>query len=121
MNTNAERTQTILEKNLTKFSMPLELASMFKKFIEACNQAVLENTMDEEATTRLACNVIRAVNKKVLRDKKRITTLKGWIPMVKTQLMREIAQVVNFELGPLDTTQQALFTTLVDVCFKAPR
>ena len=121
MNTNADRTQTILEKNLSKLSMPLELGEMFKKFIEACNLAVMENTLDEEATTRLACNVIRAVHKKAIRDKKHITSLKGWLPMVKTQLEREIAQVVNFELGPLDSDQEARFSSLVAACFKAPK
>lgn len=118
MNTNAERTQKILEKNLEKYEMPLELAPMFKGFIETCNQAVNENTLDEEVTTRLACNVIRACHKKVLRDKKPVTTLKGWLPIIKTQLLREIAQVVNFELGPLDEDQEARYTSLVDLCFR---
>jgi len=118
MNTNAERTKTILEKNLAKYEMPLEFAEMFRKFIETCNQAVLENTLDEEATTRLACNVVRACYKKSVRDKKRYSTVKQWLPVVKKQLMAEIAQVVNFELGPLDPEQEALYKSLVDTCFK---
>lgn len=121
MNTNADRTKTILEKNLSKYDMPLEFAEMFKKFLEAANQAVSENTLDEEATTRLACNVIRAVHKKAARDKKKYTTLKQWLPVVKTQLMAEIAQVVNFELGPLDPDQEERYKALVDASFKAPK
>lgn len=118
MNTNPERTQSILEKTLTQYAMPLELAELFKKFIEACNQAVQENTLDEEATTRLACNVIRAVYKRANRDKKKYTTLSQWIPHIKKQLMAEIAQVVNFELGPLDSDQASLYKSLVDATFK---
>lgn len=121
MNTNPERTKSILEKNLAKYEMPMEFGDMFKKFIEASNQAVLENTLDEEATTRLACNVIRAVHKKAVRDKKKYSTLKQWLPVVKKQLMAEIAQVVNFELGPLDTDQEERFKAIVDSSFKAPR
>lgn len=119
MNTNPERTKTILEKNLSKYGMPLELAEMFRKFIEACNQAVLENTLDEEATTRLACNVVRSCHLKSQRDKKSYTSLKGWLPSIKKQVMLEIAQVVNFELGPLDPDQEERFKSLVDACFKA--
>ena len=121
MNTNPERTKSILEKNLAKYEMPMEFGDMFKKFIEAANQAVLENTLDEEATTRLACNVIRAVHKKSVRDKKKYSTLKQWLPVVKKQLLAEIAQVVNFELGPLDTDQEERFKAIVDSSFKAPR
>lgn len=121
MNTNPERTKTIIEKNLADNGMPMELGEMFKKFIEAANQAVDENKLDEEATTRLACNVIRAVYKKSIRDKKSYTGLKQWLPVVKKQLMNEIAQVVNFELGPLDTDQQEHFKSLVEACFKAPK
>lgn len=119
MNTNPERTKIILEKNLAKYDMPLELADNFKSFIEACNQAVAENTLDEEATTRLACNVIRACHLRAKRDRKTYSTMRHWVPEVKKQLMREIAQVVNFELGPLDTDQQARYTALVNSCFKA--
>lgn len=121
MNTNAERTKTILEKNLAKYEMPMELSEMFKKFLDTANQAVSENTLDEEATTRLACNVIRAVHKKATRDKKKYTNLKQWLPVVKKQLMYEIAQVVNFELGPLDTDQEERFKAIVEACFKAPK
>jgi hypothetical protein len=121
MNTNPTRTQTILEKSLARNEMPLEFAEMFKKFLEAANQAVAENTLDVEATTRLACNVIRAVHKKAVRDKKKYTTLKQWLPVVKKQLMAEIAQVVNFELGPLDTDQEERFKAIVDASFKAPK
>jgi hypothetical protein len=121
MNTNPARTQTILEKNLAKNEMPMELAEMFKKFLEAANQAVSENTLDEEATTRLACNVIRAVHKKAVRDKKKYTGLKQWLPVVKKQLMAEIAQVVNFELGPLDTDQEERFKAILEASFKAPK
>lgn len=119
MNTNADRTKKILEKNLSEFGMPFELAEMFEKFITACNQAVDENNLDEEATTRLACNVIRACYKKSIRDRKKYPTLKSWLPVVKRQLMLEQAQVVNFELGPLDADQAPRFKTLVDTCFKA--
>lgn len=121
MNTNAERTKSIVESTLAKYEMPLELAEMFKKFIEAANQAVAENLLDEEATTRLACNVIRAVHLKSVRDKKKYATLKLWLPVVKKQLLREIAQVVNFELGPLDADQEERFKTLVDTAFKTPK
>lgn len=121
MNTNPARTQTILEKNLSKYEMPMEFAEMFKKFLEAANQAVAENNLDEEATTRLACNVIRAVHKKAARDKKKYATLKQWLPVVKKQLMYEIAQVVNFELGPLDSDQEERYKALVDASFKAPK
>lgn len=119
MNTNAERTKKILETTLGEYGMPLQLAEMFEKFISAANQAVNENTLDEEATTRLACNVIRALHKKSKRDKKTYPTLRSWIQPVKTQLMQEIAQCVNFELGPLDVDQAARYKTLVDTCFKA--
>jgi MoxR-like ATPase len=119
MNTNPERTKTILEKNLGKYDMPLEFALMFEKFLEVCNQAVLENTLDEEATTRLACNVVRTVNLRAKRDKKAYKTVKQWLPLVKQQLMREIAQVVNFELGPLDVDQTARYKSIVDSCFKS--
>lgn len=121
MNTNAERTKTILEKNLAKYEMPMEFSEMFKKFLDTVNQAVSENTLDEEATTRLACNVIRAVHKKATRDKKKYTNLKQWLPVVKKQLMYEIAQVVNFELGPLDSDQEERFKATVEACFKAPK
>lgn len=121
MNTNPERTKTILEKNLSKYDMPLEIGEMFRKFIEACNQAVAENTLDEEATTRLACNVIRSCYLKAKRDRKHYTTAKNWLPVLKKQVMLEIAQVVNFELGPLDTDQEARFKALVDASFKAPK
>lgn len=119
MNTNADRTKSILEKNLAKYDMPTQFADMFKKFIESANQAVLENTLDEEATTRLACNVIRAVHKKSVRDMKKYTTLKQWLPVVKAQVNAEIAQVVNFELGPLDVDQEERYKALVDASFKA--
>lgn len=118
MNTNPERTKTILEKNLAKYDMPLDFAEMFKKFIEACNQAVLENTLDEEATTRLACNVVRACALKAKRDGKKYSTVKQWLPVIKKQLQAEIAQVVNFELGPLDPDQQARYEALVNASFK---
>lgn len=118
MNTNADRTKSILEKNLTKYEMPLEFAEMFKKFIEAANQAVFQNILDEEATTRLACNVIRAVHKKAVRDKKMHTGVKQWLPVVKKQLTAEIAQVVSFERGPLDSEQEKLFKALVDSSFR---
>ena len=121
MNTNPERTKSIVESNLAEYEMPMELSEMFKKFIEAANQAVAENKLDEEATTRLACNVIRAVYKKAVRDKKKYTGLKQWLPVVKKQMMYEIAQVVNFELGPLDTDQEEHFKALVDASFKAPK
>jgi hypothetical protein len=121
MNTNPDRTKTILEKNLSKYGMPMDLAEMFRKFIETCNQAVLENTLDEEATTRLACNVVRAVAMKAKRDRKTYSTVKQWLAVIKAQLLAEIAQVVNFELGPLDPEQEAHFKALVDSSFKATR
>ena len=118
MNTNPERTKTILEKTLAKYGMPLAFAEMFKKFIEAANQAVAENTLDEEATTRLACNVVRAVHLKAKRDRKSYPSVALWLPVIKKQLLREIAQVVNFELGPLDVEQELHFKGLVDASFK---
>lgn len=118
MNTNPERTKSILEKTLAGYDMPLEFAEMFNKFLKACNQAVSENTLDEEATTRLACNVVRAVHKKAMRDKKVFLTVKQWLPAVKKQLQLEIAQVVNFELGPLDADQKTVYLSLVNSCFK---
>jgi hypothetical protein len=119
MNTNPERTKTILEKTLVKYDMPVELAEMFQTFMVGLNQAVEENNMDEEATTRLACNVVRACALKAKRDEKRYPTLKQWLPRIKDQLKAEIAQVVNFELGPLDPDQEAFFNELVDSTFKA--
>jgi len=121
MNTNPERTASILEKNLTKYDMPLELAEMFRKFIERCHTAVMENTLDEEATTRLACNAIRAVHKKATRDKKPYKSLVAWLPAIKKQVMLEIAQVVNFESGPLDPEQAEIYQTMVNACFKVGR
>jgi CRISPR/Cas system-associated endonuclease Cas1 len=101
--------------------MPMDLAEMFKKFIEAANQAVAQNELDEEATTRLACNVIRACHKRKVRDKKKLETLKQWIPEIKKQMLSEIAQVVNFELGPLDSDQEERYKALVDASFKTPK
>lgn len=118
MNTNPERTKSILEKTLANYDMPVDFAEMFRKFLSACNQAVNENTLDEEATTRLACNVVRAVHKKATRDKKVFRTVKHWLPAVKKQLQLEIAQVVNFELGPLDADQKSVYLSLVNSCFK---
>jgi hypothetical protein len=121
MNTNPERTKTIVEQTLSKYSMPREFGDMFKKFLEACNQGVEESNLDEEATTRLACNVVRAVAMKAKRDGKKYTTVKQWLPVIKTQLNAEIAQVVNFELGPLDPSQEATYKALVDANFKVTR
>jgi len=118
MNTNPDRTKKILEKNLAKYEMPLEFAEMFQKFLTACNTAVDQNTLDEEATTRLACNVVRAVHLKAKRDRKRYPTVKEWLPVIKAQVLAEIAQVVNFELGPLDPDQEAIYKSLVDASFK---
>lgn len=117
MNTNADRTKHILEKSLSKYEMPLALADMFKTFIEAVNEAVAQNTLDEEATTRMASNVIRAVATRAKLNGKRHTT-KSWISAVKEQVMAEIAQVVNFELGPLDEDQKSTYKSLVDASFK---
>jgi len=121
MNSDPDRTKTILEKNLSNYGMPLDFAEMFEKFMKAANQAVSENTLDEEATTRLACNVIRAVALKAARDRKSYSTVKQWMPAVKKQLHAEIAQVVNFELGPLDVGQAEYFKSLVDTSFKTPK
>lgn len=118
MNTNADRTRKILENSLSGYGMPIELAEMLEKFMKAVNQAVDENTLDEEATTRLACNVIRSVSKKAARDKKRYSSLIQWLVPVKEQLMFEAAQVVNFELGPLDSDQAASYKTIVDTTIK---
>lgn len=121
MNTNPERTKSILESTLSKYDMPLDFAEMFRKFIEACHQAVLESTLEEEATTRLACNVIRTCYKRAIRDKKSYSSVRAWLPGIKKQLMAEIAQVVSFEKGPLDEDQALQYKTLVDSCFKVPR
>lgn len=121
MNTNAERTESILETVLTKYDMPLEMAGMFRAFIERVQQSVEENSLDEEATTRLAVSTIRSVSLKAKRDKKRITSLTGWVSAVKQQLLLEAAQIVNFENGPMDEEQFELYTILVNACFKARR
>lgn len=118
MNTNTERTTRIVKAQLAKYEMPEEFADMFEKFITAANQAALENTLDEEATTRLACNVLRAVHLKAKRDGKQYTKLSQWLPVVRRQVEREIAQVVNFETGPLDPEQEHLFKQLVSTCFQ---
>lgn len=117
MNTNAKRTEKILEKTLSGYDMPLAFAEKFKDFIEACNQAVDENQLDEEATTRLACNVIRTVYKRAQRDKKSYSGVAGWKSAIKKQLLAEIAQVVNFELGPLDADQEERYKALVNASF----
>lgn len=119
MNTNAERTEGILEQTLGKYDMPMELAAMFRAFIERTNQAVLEGTLDEEATTRLACNVIRSAYKKAMRDKKTYRGLAAWLPVIKKQLMAEATQVVNFETGPLDPEQAEVYKVLVEASFRA--
>jgi hypothetical protein len=121
MNTNPDRTKSILEKTLSKYDLPLDLAEMFQKFMVGCNQLVHENKMDEEATTRLACNVVRACALKAKRDGKKYANLKAWLPRIKDQLKAEVAQVVNFELGPLDADQEPLFNSLVDTCFKVAK
>jgi hypothetical protein len=118
MNTNPARTKTILEKNLANYEMPMDLAEMFKKFTEAANQAVAQSELDEEATTRLACNVIRACHLRKKRDKKKCETLKQWLPEIKKQMLYEIAQVVNFELGPLDSDQEERYKALVETSFR---
>lgn len=117
MNTNPKRTEKILEKTLAAYDMPLAFAEKFKDFIEGCNLAVGENQLDEEATTRLACNVIRSVYKRAERDKKSYSGVAGWKPVIKKQLLAEIAQVVNFELGPLDTDQEERYKALVNTSF----
>lgn len=118
MNTNADRTRHILERQLSKYSMPLEIAEKFEKFINAANEAQTAGTLDEEVTTRLASNVIRAVYLRTVRDKKVLTKVSQWLPLIKKQVEREIAQVVNFEIGELDPEQEMLFKTLVNSCFK---
>jgi len=94
---------------------------MFRTFIERCNQAVVENNLDEEATTRLACNVIRSVHKKAVRDNRQYSSLAAWLPAIKKQVMLEIAQVVNFDTGLLDPEQKDIYTHMVDACFKTRR
>lgn len=118
MNTNAERTRNILESQLRKYDMPLEIAEKFEKFITAANTAVEEGTLDEEVTTRLATNVIRAVHMKSVRDKKVYTKVAHWLPPIRAQLEREIAQVVSFEIGALDPEQHVVYMTLIGTCFK---
>ena len=117
MNTNAARTKTIMEKVLRNYDMPVELAEMFRKFITACKQAVDEGQLDEEATTRLACNVVRACSKRAARDKRRYASVGAWLPAVKRQLRLEMAQVVGFERGPYDPDQEACYQALVEACF----
>lgn len=119
MNTNADRTVSIVEQNLVKAGMPVQLADMFRKFIEACNQAVQESVLDEEATTRLACDVIRAAKLNVERTGRKLTSVKQWVAEVRMHLMDEITQVVNFELGPLDPDQKLRYESTVNACFKA--
>lgn len=117
MNSDPARTKSILEQTLTQYDLPLELAPKFAEFMKRCNQGVKENLLDEEVTTRLACNVIRAVRKKADRDRKSYKTLAQWMPRVRAQLEAEIAQVVNFEYGPLHTDQASRYLGLIKATF----
>ncbi|MEX3984174.1 AAA family ATPase [Paraburkholderia sp. EG287A] len=118
MNTNPDRTKSIVESTLKKYDMPQEIAEKFKVFLEQCNQAVDQSTLDEEATTRLACDVVRAVAIQTKRDGKHYDSLRQWLEPIRKQLMAEITQVVSFELGELDATQEATYKALVDATFK---
>lgn len=113
MNTNADRTETILEKNLSRYDLPLSLAKRFKDFIETIHLFVANNDLDEEATTRLACNVIRTVSKRAARDNRPLKTEAQALKVVRKQLEAEIAQVVNFDNGPLDPEQADTYRTAV--------
>ncbi len=113
MNTNAQRTETILEKNLSQYDLPLTLAKRFRDFIETIHIMVANNDLDEEATTRLACNVIRTVSKRAARDNRPLKTEAQALKAVRKQLMAEIAQVVNFDNGPLDPEQAESYSTAV--------
>lgn len=117
MNTNPDRTEKIVESILSEYGMPKDFAKKFRDFIEACKQAVDENKLNEEATTRLAANVLRSVYKRAQRDKKSPKNVAGWKHAIKKQLLVEIAQVVNFEQGPLDPSQEELYKALVNTYF----
>lgn len=117
MNTNPDRTEKIVESILSEYGMPKDFAKKFRDFIEACKQAVDENKLNEEATTRLAANVLRSVYKRAQRDKKSPKNVAGWKHAIKKQLLVEIAQVVNFEQGPLDPGQEELYKALVNTYF----
>lgn len=117
MNTNPARTEAILQSTLKEYGMPVNLALGFKSFLETINTAVASNSLDEEATLRLACNVIRSVALRVKRDSEVVVDDNGWKALVRMQLMRESAQVVNFDTGTLDSTQLSVYTSAVQSIF----
>lgn len=119
MNTNAERIEQIVSSTLTEHGLPLGLAPMFKLFIERVKQAVDEGTLAEEATTRLACNVIRVAALCVKQEKRKLTSLKHWVTEIKGHLADEIGQCVTFENGMMDPDQSKLYLGLIGGCFKA--
>jgi MoxR-like ATPase len=118
MNTNAARTESIVSKSLAKYGLPVELAAMFKNFIESIHEFVAQRSLDEEATTRLACNAIRAVALRAIRDERPLTSKASALRAVKAQLMAEITQVVNFENGPLDPEQAQIYELAVNKAFR---
>lgn len=121
MNTNASRTEGIVQSNLEKLDMPLEFATMFRDFIERINMAVEQGDMKEEATTRLACDVIKITHAEAVRNKKLATlkTAKQWLPFIKANLLEEMTQCVTFELGKLDEGQAEVYSSLVAEIFRA--
>lgn len=117
MNTNPERTKSIIAKTLEKFDMPTEFAEMFYNFIKHCKDAVDQNLLNEEATTRLASNVVRSVALKAKRNERNLTSVADWLPLIKKQVLAESCQVVNIERGFPDPEQSQLYSLLVDQCF----
>lgn len=118
MNTNADRTKTIAKNVLSEHGMPVQLADNFEKFLMAANQAVDQNELNEEVTTRLVTSIVRATKKKAERAGKVPTTVKQWMAAVKKQTLLEIGQVVTFEAGPYDPDQRMRYETLVEASFK---
>ncbi|WP_087864068.1 AAA family ATPase [Comamonas thiooxydans] len=119
MNSNENRMAKILTKQLEKYEMPLEFATKFTTFMAAINSSVRENAMQEEATMRLATNVIRGVALKAKRDKKKYRNEREWTPVIKAELLQEIAQCVDFMRGPLEPTQKEMYESLVEGTFTA--
>lgn len=117
MNSNANRMEKILKNQLNKYGMPIEFANKFSTFMTAINSSVRENAMQEEATTRLATNVIRNVALKAKRDKKIYKNSREWTTVIKAELLQEITQCVDFMRGPLEPTQEAVYIGLVEANF----
>lgn len=117
MNSDPKRSKFIFDELLKQYSLPSAISLPFSKFLERVNHAVSENLLDEEATTRLGANVLRAISMRAKRDGYKVDSA-NWKDLIKTQLLREATQIVSFEYGPLNEDQLETYKTIVESTFK---